>query len=270
MDKPNFYAILTAPVRYDNRLKAAEKILYAEITALSNVEGYCFAGNGYFAELYGVDKRTIQRWLMDLKKYGYVQILSIPDSDGSGADRKITPVMEQPVSENNGDPPHDKNVVPPMTELSCPPRQNCHAPHDKNVTHNNTSNNTTRKNKGSSSAAEENKVQCMEVLCAFAGKDERLQKDLKDFWDMREAKKKTMNIRSCSRLLSRLNKLTQDAKVQDRLGYMHAMLDKAIDRGWTDVYAVDDFVDHAPVHMDATEIDRPRMVTADTDILDLL
>lgn len=49
MENPGFYAILPASVRYDNRLKAAEKIFYAEITALSDQSGYCYAGNSYFA-----------------------------------------------------------------------------------------------------------------------------------------------------------------------------------------------------------------------------
>ncbi len=43
MEKPGFYAILPATVRYDRRLKSAEKIFYAEITALSDKTGYCYA-----------------------------------------------------------------------------------------------------------------------------------------------------------------------------------------------------------------------------------
>ena len=61
METPTFYAVLPASVRYDSRLKAQEKILYCEITALSNVNKFCHAGNGYFSDLYGVDERTIRR-----------------------------------------------------------------------------------------------------------------------------------------------------------------------------------------------------------------
>ena len=43
--KPNYYAILTAEVRYDNRLSANEKLLFAEIPALSNKTGEFWAGN---------------------------------------------------------------------------------------------------------------------------------------------------------------------------------------------------------------------------------
>ena len=72
-DKPNYYAIIPANVRYSS-LKPNAKLLYGEITALSNKLGYCFASNSYFAELYGVSKNTVSRWLTDLKKLGFITI----------------------------------------------------------------------------------------------------------------------------------------------------------------------------------------------------
>ncbi len=72
-DKPNYYAIIPADVRYSS-LKPNAKLLYGEITALSNKLGYCFASNIYFAELYGVSKNTVSRWLSDLKKLGFITI----------------------------------------------------------------------------------------------------------------------------------------------------------------------------------------------------
>ena len=51
-NKPNYWSILPANVRYDNELKPNEKILYSEITSLMNKDGYCYASNKYFSELY--------------------------------------------------------------------------------------------------------------------------------------------------------------------------------------------------------------------------
>lgn len=70
--KKSYYAIIPANVRYDKRLKANAKLLYGEITALSNEKGYCWAGNEYFANLYEVSKETISRWIKDLIDCGYL------------------------------------------------------------------------------------------------------------------------------------------------------------------------------------------------------
>ena len=68
----SYYAIIPANVRYDKRLKPNTKLLYGEITALCNERGFCWAGNEYFADLYGVNKETISRWVSDLIKFGYL------------------------------------------------------------------------------------------------------------------------------------------------------------------------------------------------------
>lgn len=71
MDKEesvNYYAIIPATVRYNQELKFAERLLYGEITALTNKRGYCFATNRYFSELYNVTTETISRWISHLKK----------------------------------------------------------------------------------------------------------------------------------------------------------------------------------------------------------
>lgn len=73
MEKPNYYAIIPAEVRY-SQIKANAKLLYGEITCLSNSKGYCFASNNYFAKLYGVSKNTISLWIKDLKDSGFVSI----------------------------------------------------------------------------------------------------------------------------------------------------------------------------------------------------
>jgi len=73
-EQPSYYSIITANVRYDNRLTDSEKILFAEITSLSNKYGYCTASNNYFAKLYEVVKETISRRISKLNSLGYLQI----------------------------------------------------------------------------------------------------------------------------------------------------------------------------------------------------
>ena len=66
--KSNYYSIIPATVRYDNNLKPAEKLLYGEITALSNKLGYCYANNRYFAELYNVTIGTVRIYYYSYRK----------------------------------------------------------------------------------------------------------------------------------------------------------------------------------------------------------
>lgn len=71
-EQPNYYSILPADVRYDNTLKDKAKLLYSEITALSTKDGYCYASNKYFAELYNVTPTTISLLIKDLADKGYI------------------------------------------------------------------------------------------------------------------------------------------------------------------------------------------------------
>jgi len=73
-EQPNYYAVLSAEVRYDNRLKANVKLLYAEITALCGMNAECFASNKYFSDLYGKSKTSISVWVSELVKYGYIKV----------------------------------------------------------------------------------------------------------------------------------------------------------------------------------------------------
>ncbi|MBW3518325.1 helix-turn-helix domain-containing protein [Flavobacterium sp. NKUCC04_CG] len=80
--EPSFYAIIPADVRYDERLKPNAKLLYGEITALAQREGFCWAGNEYFANLYKVSNETISRWVSQLCAYGYIDV-EIFKNDGN-------------------------------------------------------------------------------------------------------------------------------------------------------------------------------------------
>ncbi|MFT8502466.1 MAG: helix-turn-helix domain-containing protein, partial [Lacticaseibacillus paracasei] len=71
-EKPGYYAILPPDVRYDKQLPQGAKLLYSEITALSNKNGYCWASNDYFAKLYSVSNSTIQSWLKSLEDKSYI------------------------------------------------------------------------------------------------------------------------------------------------------------------------------------------------------
>ena len=110
--------MIPAQVRYAADIPAGAKLLYGEISSLTDARGYCFASNKYFAELYGVGIRTVQRYLDALKNAGLIRIT---DGEGGTDQRKIFAGVN-PLSD-----PHDKivtggdkNDTAPVTELSPP------------------------------------------------------------------------------------------------------------------------------------------------------
>ena len=72
-EKPNYYAILPANVRYDNNLNANEKIMYSEITALAQSTGQCWASNKYFSDLYNVTPQAVSKWIKNIERLGYIK-----------------------------------------------------------------------------------------------------------------------------------------------------------------------------------------------------
>ena len=72
--KPSFYGILPATVRYDNKLGDREKVFYTEISALCNSTGKCTAPNSYFCKLYDISDSTVSRAISKLKSCGYIDI----------------------------------------------------------------------------------------------------------------------------------------------------------------------------------------------------
>lgn len=115
-ENPSYYSILTANVRYDPRLKnyADCKILYSEITALSNKYGYCTASNRYFANLYGRSKKTISKWINLLKDCGYLRIQQIYKHDSREVIERRIYVLSTPIpSEKDRYPLESGDPIPP-------------------------------------------------------------------------------------------------------------------------------------------------------------
>ena len=94
MDKPTYYTIIPSEVRYNKNISANEKVLYSEIYTLSQKSGGCFASNGFFAELYGVHKNTISKWISTLKEEKLIRI-SYQIQNGNVEKRTITPLNEK-------------------------------------------------------------------------------------------------------------------------------------------------------------------------------
>lgn len=84
---PNYYGTIPAPIRYNESLQPNAKLLYSELTALCNKEGYCWASNKYFAQLYNTSTTSVSRWFSSLEKEGFVKVKVVRSE--TGTNRKV-------------------------------------------------------------------------------------------------------------------------------------------------------------------------------------
>ena len=89
----SYYAILPAKVRHSKELSSSEKLLFAEVSALSNKDGYCSASNAYLGHLLNITERSVTRQLNTLRKQGFVRVELIREGKRI-TERKIYPLMD--------------------------------------------------------------------------------------------------------------------------------------------------------------------------------
>ena len=108
-ESPNYYGILPASVRYCKDLNPHAKILYTELSALTNKNGYCHATNAYFANLYQVSERAITKWFKELSEYGFIEIQIIRNQSGTFRRIVLSGVNSRSIGGmNNGSTPPEQ------------------------------------------------------------------------------------------------------------------------------------------------------------------
>lgn len=102
--KPGYYAVIPAEVRYDAELPPNAKLLYGEISALLSDEGFCYASNQYFADLFQVTTRTVSDLVAKLQDRGHISVVIRHNDKGKVVRREIRCTVSirhaQPVEEN--------------------------------------------------------------------------------------------------------------------------------------------------------------------------
>lgn len=218
--QPTYMAWLPAQVRYDANLKPNAKLLFGEITAMSNVNGYCWATNRYFSERFSVDKTTISRWVSQLADKGYIRLKIIKDSKGAVKQRRIyTGICPAPY-------PIDKKVNTPIDKIIKPHDEIINTPIDEKVKVIN------RKNKTRKEYTPIAPKEVIEIFANYVGNDDELNSALSGFLEIRNQKKKPIQTtRAAHILLNKLDRLSGGKRV-----VKIAMLDTAIDHQWLTVY----------------------------------
>lgn len=107
-NKKSYYAIIPANVRYDKKIRPNAKLLYGEITALTNEKGYCWANNQYFSDLYEVSKETISRWVSELSDRGYITVELIYKEGSNQIINRYIRISHDPIDEKVNTPIDEK------------------------------------------------------------------------------------------------------------------------------------------------------------------
>ena len=199
---PNYFGILPANVRYDKKLKPMEKILYTEITALSNSKGYCYATNSYFANLYDVHKNTAGTWINNLEKLGYIKSKIIYEAGTKNVKERqlfiVTPINEK---------------IDRYQQKDCDPiNEKIDTPINENI--------------------EDNNTRCNNIIeYNYIYKSEKFQKTFSDFLEIRKSIKKPATNKAIEMIIIKLEKVNNEEQAIK-------MLERSIINNWQDVYEI--------------------------------
>lgn len=118
--RPSYWAVLPAKVRYDNTLRPNAKLLYAEITALADDTGYCWARNETLGQFFGISGKTVSDLVGTLARRGYVTVEVLRDPITNEVterriwvDRPAMPEERTPPPKNGDTPIPDFKGTPP-------------------------------------------------------------------------------------------------------------------------------------------------------------
>ena len=211
-ETPNksYYAIIPASVRYDRELTPNAKLLYGEITALCNEKGYCWATNKYFAELYGVSKKSISKWVKALSDRGHIQSKVVRKEGSEEIENRYITILPHPMEQKFNTYGIKGND-----------------PVEQKFTDNNTSNTTTNT---TSNKKKERKQSGYDVILASVT-DAELRDLYYEYIKMRKLIKSPLTDRALVMLINKVHTLEpQSVERQKRL------LETAIMNNWKSVY----------------------------------
>lgn len=131
-ENPSFDATIPADVRYDTRLNWFEKLLYAEIRALTTKHGFCYAKNQYFMKVFDLKVRQIQRAIKHLEECNYIFVFKARN-DVDGKIYRIIKIAGSQLPQKAKNQPEEKNA----SNMTRKTRQKCREKRVKNDTHEN-------------------------------------------------------------------------------------------------------------------------------------
>lgn len=130
-EKPSYWAVLPAKVRYDEALRPNAKLLYAEITALANTHGYSWISNERLGEFFGISPKTVGALIRQLSERGYLEVEILRDEKQAITGRRLW-VDKPRIAE--GAPPILKNEDTPLKNEDTPILKNEEKTNTRDIT----------------------------------------------------------------------------------------------------------------------------------------
>ncbi|MGN0707408.1 MAG: helix-turn-helix domain-containing protein [Faecalibacterium sp.] len=261
----------------DLHLKGNELLAYALIYGFSQDDQSCFYGSyQYVMEWLSIDKTTAVRVLKKLEEKGLIRkwqepfngvmtnryaVITEPDCHATNDQWQNTTggkMQLRPVAKCNPD------RLQNATQIGCKMQP-------KNTKEKSSNNKTRARGRGEDTTDTPDVV-----FVEFAKGNSALLEGLREFDEYRRSlasrdKKKPWTALAARKICKSLERLTREAAVRNRIGYMIAMLDQSIENGWTGVFAAKDFIDRSPAEVHTMpEPDKPRLITRDMTLADLL
>ncbi len=107
------YLNINSDILTDDSIDDGTKLVYAEIIALSQLKGFCYASNRYFANKFSKSISTINRRLSKLEKAGYIKRDSIKNENNVVVERRIYVTNQETDPHSICDMTHSRYDMPP-------------------------------------------------------------------------------------------------------------------------------------------------------------
>ena len=142
MEQPSWAAVIPNKYLYAKDINSVQKILIGLISGLSNIKGYCFATNDYFAEILDLSKVRVSQLITDLEKKGYLGRVIYRNDKQQVEKRILILIMDKdiPLPLKFTTPPIENDNTLPL-EIIVPPIRNFK---DNKNSNKNTNKNTNR------------------------------------------------------------------------------------------------------------------------------
>lgn len=113
------FGIMPHRLRKAENISSSAKLLFCALVELQHEKGYCYASNRYLAmeEFNGVSTRSIQLWLSELEREGWIKIIITRNEENEVVDRRIYTNLNQ-------NTPHENFMTPPEKFFTTPPEKN--------------------------------------------------------------------------------------------------------------------------------------------------